>query len=72
MTIDIDPRGSVETLRTYSKEFPYAAWIWAKDTANLGLFYEVEYIPKTVLIDLEGYIRFDFRYENTSYSTLTS
>ncbi len=59
MTIDIDPRGSEETLRNYSKELPYATWIWARDTANLGALYEVEYIPKTVLIDPDGYIRFE-------------
>ncbi len=59
VTIDIDPRYSEETLRNYSKEFPYATWIWAKDTANLSVLYEVEYIPKTVLIDPDGYIRFE-------------
>jgi thiol-disulfide isomerase/thioredoxin len=59
MTIDIDPRGSEETLRNYSKEFPYATWIWARDTTKLGVLYEVEYIPKTILIDPDGYIRFE-------------
>ena len=49
----------VTSFTNYSKEFPYATWIWAKDTANLGILYEVEYIPKTVLIDPDGYIRFE-------------
>jgi len=59
ITIDIDPRGSEETLRNFSKKFPYATWIWAKDTADLGVLYEVEFIPKTILIDQDGYIRFE-------------
>jgi len=58
MSIDIDPRESEETLGTFAQEFPYATWIWARDTANLGQVYQVTAIPKTVIIDQDGYIRF--------------
>jgi thiol-disulfide isomerase/thioredoxin len=58
MSIDIDPRESEEVLGAFAKEFPYATWIWARDTANLGQVYEVSAIPKTVIIDQDGYIRF--------------
>jgi thiol-disulfide isomerase/thioredoxin len=58
MSIDIDPRESEETLRAFAQEFPYATWIWARDTANLAQAYEVFAIPKTVIIDQDGYIRF--------------
>lgn len=59
MSIDIDPRESEETLRNFAQEFPYATWIWARDTANLGEKYQVVGIPKTVIIDQYGYIRFE-------------
>ncbi|MFQ5758116.1 MAG: TlpA family protein disulfide reductase [Candidatus Bathyarchaeia archaeon] len=59
MSIDIDPfRETEETLRDFAQEFPYATWIWAMDTANLGQAYQVTGIPKTVIIDQDGYIRF--------------
>lgn len=60
MSIDIDPIESVETLRAFAQEFPYATWIWARDTANLGQVYQVMGIPKTVIIDQDGYIRFTY------------
>ncbi|MFQ6080713.1 MAG: TlpA family protein disulfide reductase [Candidatus Bathyarchaeia archaeon] len=58
MSIDVDPRESAEVLRAFADEFPYATWIWARDTANLGQVYQVTAIPKTVIIDQDGYIRF--------------
>ncbi|TEU06180.1 TlpA family protein disulfide reductase, partial [Candidatus Bathyarchaeota archaeon] len=58
MSIDIDPTESAETLRSFAQGFPYATWIWARDTANLGQAYQVAGIPKTVIIDRDGYIRF--------------
>ena len=58
MSIDIDPRESEEVLSAFAKEFPYATWIWARDTANLGRVYEVSAVPKMVIIDQDGYIRF--------------
>jgi len=58
MSIDIDPIEAVETLRAFAQEFPYATWIWAKDTANIGQVYQVTVVPKTVIIDHDGYIRF--------------
>lgn len=59
MSIDIDPRETEEALRDLAREFPYATWIWAMDTANLGQVYQVAFIPKTVVIDQDGYIRFE-------------
>ena len=58
MSIDIDPNESEQTLRNFSQEFPYATWIWARDTFNLGQPYQVTAIPTTVIIDQAGYIRF--------------
>jgi len=58
MSIDIDPTESAETLRSFAQGFPYATWIWARDTANLGQAYQVAGIPKTVIIDQDGHIRF--------------
>jgi len=58
MSIDIDPTQSAETLRSFAQDFPYATWIWARDTANLGQVYQVTAIPKTVIINQDGYIRF--------------
>jgi len=58
MSIDIDPSESAETLRSFAQKFPYATWIWARDTANLAQAYQVMFIPKSVIIDQDGYIRF--------------
>jgi len=58
ISIDVDPRESVEVLRAFAEQFPYATWIWARDTANLAEAYQVTAIPKTVIIDRNGYIRF--------------
>jgi len=58
MSIDIDPGESKGTLTAFAQEFAYATWIWARDTANLAEVYQVTAIPKTVVIDRNGYIRF--------------
>jgi len=58
MSIDIDPTESVETLRAFTREFPYAMWVWARDTANLRQVYQVTAIPASVIIDRDGYITF--------------
>jgi thiol-disulfide isomerase/thioredoxin len=58
MSIDVDPFESEETIRDFANEFPYATWIWAKDSANLLQLYHVTAIPLTVVIDQDGYIRF--------------
>jgi len=58
MSIDIDPTESVETLRAFTRELPYATWIWARDTANLRQIYQVTAIPTSVIIDRDGYIIF--------------
>lgn len=58
MSIDIDPTESAETLRSFAQGFPYATWTWARDTANLGQVYQIAGIPKTVIIDQDGYIKF--------------
>jgi hypothetical protein len=48
ISVDIDPVESEETLQRYVREFPYATWIWAKDTANLAQSYQIYAIPMTV------------------------
>jgi hypothetical protein len=58
MSIDVDPFESEETLLDFANEFPYATWIWAKDSANLLQLYHVTAIPLTVVIDQDGGISF--------------
>ena len=58
MSIGIDPTESAEAIRAFAQEFSYATWIWARDTVNLGQTYRVTFIPKTVVIDQDGYIRY--------------
>jgi thiol-disulfide isomerase/thioredoxin len=58
ISIDIDPNESEQTLRNFSQDFPYATWIWAKDTFNLSQPYQVIGIPTTIIIDRDGYIRY--------------
>jgi len=58
MSIDIDPTESEQTLRDFSNNYPYATWIWARDTSNLLQSYQITAIPTTVIIDQDGYIRF--------------
>jgi len=36
ISIDIDIMESEETLKTFAQEYPYAIWIWARDTAKLS------------------------------------
>jgi thiol-disulfide isomerase/thioredoxin len=58
LSIDIDVRESEQTLKTFANDYPYATWIWARDTAKLSEAYKITAIPTTVIIDHEGYIRF--------------
>ena len=60
LSIDIDLARSEEVLRAFRQEFPYATWIWAKDTIEkrVGNLYQVVYLPTIVIIDQYGYIRF--------------
>ena len=58
ISIDIDPGESEDILRAFIQQFTYATWTWARGTANLAEAYEVAYIPKTVIIDQEGHIRY--------------
>jgi thiol-disulfide isomerase/thioredoxin len=58
ISIDVDPRESTEVLRAFVQQFPYATWIWTRDTANLAEAYQVTAIPKTVIIDQKGYLMF--------------
>lgn len=69
ISIDIDVTEPEETLKTFAQEYPYATWIWARDTAKLSEVYKVASIPTTVIIDQEGYIRF-IHVGVTSSSTL--
>ena len=56
--IDIDARESERTLRNFASRFSHSDWIWAMDTANLVKSYMVTAIPKTVIIDRNGIIRY--------------
>jgi thiol-disulfide isomerase/thioredoxin len=58
VSIDVDPTESVDTLKAYTQQFPYASWTWTRDTVNLADDYEVTAIPKIVIIDRNGYIGF--------------
>ena len=58
MSIDVDPTESAEALEAFAQNFPYATWIWGRDTVNVGQAYQVVYIPKVVIVDQDGYIRF--------------
>jgi len=60
ISIDVDPRVPVEDLESYRQGYPYATWIWAKDTAEQGVAasYGVRAIPTIVIIDQEGYVMF--------------
>ncbi|MBS7640487.1 MAG: TlpA disulfide reductase family protein [Candidatus Bathyarchaeia archaeon] len=59
ISISIDPNHDSEgILKEFLNEYPYANWIWARDTANLRGVYGVTAIPTLVIIDREGYIRF--------------
>jgi thiol-disulfide isomerase/thioredoxin len=58
LSIDIDVRESEEILRDFAQDYPYATWIWARDTVNLSEAYKITLIPTTVIIDQEGSISF--------------
>ncbi len=57
ISIDLNPNETPEMLRDFSDQFPYATWIWAKDTENLGYKYGIVSIPTTIVIDQEGYVK---------------
>ncbi|MCS7098156.1 MAG: TlpA family protein disulfide reductase [Candidatus Methanomethyliaceae archaeon] len=60
ISISVDPlRDSDDVLRDFIKRYPNATWIWARDTVNLTIAYKVTAIPKIVIIDKEGNIRFE-------------
>ncbi len=56
ISIDVDPNETPEMLTDFSSNFPYATWIWASDTAQVGYEYEIYSIPTTIIVDQEGYI----------------
>ena len=58
ISIDVDPTESKESLSAFAQSFRYTNWIWAKDTANVAQAYDVSSLPKMVIIDQDGYIRF--------------
>lgn len=58
ISIDVDPTESKESLSAFAQNFRYPNWIWARDTANLVQAYDVSSLPKMVIIDQDGYIRF--------------
>lgn len=60
ISISVDPLYDTnEILRDFTKRYPNATWIWARDLANLTIAYKVTSIPKILIIDKEGNIRFE-------------
>lgn len=55
--IEVDPMTPEERLRELARQYPCPNGIWAKDTSDLVQVYEVTDLPKTIIIDHEGYIR---------------
>jgi peroxiredoxin len=47
-----------EQIRTFRDSHQGATWIWIKDTADVAKAYDVNLIPKTVIIDKNGFIAF--------------
>lgn len=68
ISIDIDPYETTEMLKTFSNEFPYASWIWARDTVNLGYEYKITTLPTIILVDKEGHVK--ARYEGVVASSI--
>ena len=58
ISIDVDPSESVNTLKAYMQQFPYASWKWTRDTTNFANTLEVAAIPTIVIMDRNGYTRF--------------
>jgi thiol-disulfide isomerase/thioredoxin len=58
VSIDIDLTENEDVLRAFVQGYSYATWVWAMDSAHLGVVYHVEAIPKTLVIDMAGYVRF--------------
>lgn len=59
ISISIDPlHDSEERLREFLRGYPYADWIWARDTINLRQTYGITAIPTLIIIDQNGYVRF--------------
>ena len=56
--IDIDASEPEHLLREFADHFSHPDWIWAKDTANLVKSYTVTGIPKTIIFDQNGYVRY--------------
>ena len=55
--ISISPEGK-STLRNFVQQHNMT-WIIAQDTAGVSDDYSVTYIPRTFLVDADGYIRYD-------------
>ncbi len=47
-----------ERIKTFRNSYSNATWTWIKDTANVAGAYDVNFIPKTVVIDKNGIIEF--------------
>lgn len=58
IVIDINPQRSEDALKAFASEFPYARWIWTRDTANLSRIFKIIEIPTTVILDQKGTVRF--------------
>ena len=58
MSIGVDTREDNEKLRSFKLKYG-GDWIFARDIDNVGEKYDVEYIPKLVVIDKSGMIRYE-------------
>ncbi|UCH02962.1 MAG: TlpA family protein disulfide reductase [Candidatus Bathyarchaeota archaeon] len=58
IVIDINPHRSEDELKAFAQEFPYARWIWTRDTAGLSRSYQIIEIPTTIILDQKGTTRF--------------
>ncbi len=57
ISISIDPSSDKgEVLHEFRGRFPFATWIWAVDTEQVGKLYTVSSIPTTILIDKDGFL----------------
>lgn len=70
ITIDILEYDTEDDLRWFKEEYG-DEWIYAMDTDDVKTKYDVESVPRVVIVDKEGNIAYDHE-GVTNYATLTS
>lgn len=58
ISIDIDSTETIQKLRDFKDRYG-GDWVFAMDSDGVGSKYNVKYIPKIVIIDKDGKIRFE-------------